>query len=48
MERIAGEPKRKLKRGGQRIYVLEKQGEHFIHLLKRKDWAIAATQEARF
>lgn len=48
MERIAGEPWRKLKRGGQRIYVLEKDGEVFIHLMKRKDWAVASEQEAKF
>jgi hypothetical protein len=48
MERIAEEPWRKLKRGGQRIYVLEKNGEVFVHLMKRKDWCIPATQEARF
>ena len=48
MERIAGESWRKMKRGGQRIYVLEKHGDFFIHLMKRKDWTIAATQEARF
>lgn len=48
MERIAGEPWRKLKRGAQRIYLLEKDGEIFLHLMKRKDWAVAATQEARF
>lgn len=48
MERIAGEPWRKLKRGAQRIYVLEKDGEVFVHLMKRKDWAVASMQEARF
>ncbi|MFT3867013.1 MAG: hypothetical protein QM715_00815 [Nibricoccus sp.] len=48
MERIAGEPWRKLKRGGQRIYILEKNGEIFVHLMKRKDWAFASVQEARY
>jgi len=48
MERIAGEPWRKLKRGAQRIYILKKNGDVFVHLMKRKDWIMAAEQEARF
>jgi hypothetical protein len=48
MERITSKSWRKMKRGGQRIYVLEKQGEVFFHLMKRKDWTIAAIQEARY
>lgn len=48
MERIAGEPWRKLKRGAQRIYLLEKNGTTYIHLMKRKDWVKACVKESRY
>lgn len=48
LEKIAGTGWRKLKRGGQRIYVLERDGAVYFHLLKRRDWVHADLLEARY
>ncbi|MFT3781880.1 MAG: hypothetical protein QM790_07680 [Nibricoccus sp.] len=45
MERVAGEPWRKLKRGARRIYILEKDGQIFIHFMKRKEWKHAPSRK---
>jgi len=47
-EEIAGVWWRKIKRGRQRIYLLERNGRVFFHLLRRKDWEHAESLEARF
>jgi len=48
LEKIAGTGWRKMKRGGQRIYVLERDGSVYFHLLKRRDWVHADLLEARY
>jgi hypothetical protein len=48
LEKIAGTGWRKLKRGGQRIYVLERDGSVYFHLLKRRDWVHADQLAARY
>ncbi|HLP09316.1 MAG TPA: hypothetical protein VK178_14210 [Opitutaceae bacterium] len=48
LEKIAGTGWRKMKRGGQRIYVLERDGAVYFHLLKRRDWVHADLLEARY
>ena len=47
LEKIAGTGWRKMKRGGQRIYVLERDGSVYFHLLKRRDWVHADQLAAR-
>jgi hypothetical protein len=48
LEKIAGTGWRKMKRGGQRIYVIERDGAVYFHLLKRRDWVHADLLEARY
>jgi len=48
LEKIAGTGWRKMKRGGQRIYVLERDGSVYFHLLKRRDWVHADLLAARY
>ncbi|MFT3831520.1 MAG: hypothetical protein QM691_17630 [Opitutaceae bacterium] len=48
LEKIAGTGWRKMKRGGQRLYVLERDGTVYFHLLKRRDWVHADLLAARY